>query len=145
VGAEFVGRVVKATAVVAALAALFCATYLSPRVGLGVAAGAAWGCLNLLVTGSVVRALVSTERRGKLRILMLSLVKFPLLYAAGFLLLRARVSPPESLVSGFSLVLLVIFLKALGASAAGSLQPIRGLAPWLGRLQPGGRLDTRRR
>jgi hypothetical protein len=141
VGAEYVVRIVKTTAAVAAVAALFCATYFSPAAGLGLAAGAAWGCLNLLATGYVVRTLLSAEKPGKLRVLKLSLVKFPLLYGAGFLLLRARVFPPESLVSGFSLVLLVIFLKALGASVAGSLSP----GPGPGRLQPGGRLLAKRR
>ncbi len=130
-GAEYTARVIKTTAAVAVLAALFCATYFSPAVGLGLLAGAAWGCVNLFATGQVVRALVSAERPGKVRILKLSFIKFPLLYGAGFLLLWSGVCPPESLVSGFSLVLLVIFLKALGSSAAESLS--RGLGSGMGR------------
>ncbi|MBN1504277.1 MAG: hypothetical protein JW952_04365 [Candidatus Eisenbacteria bacterium] len=126
-GAEHVFRIVKTTAVVAAVVALFCATYFSAAAGAGLLAGAAWGCLNLLATGRVVRTLVAPERPGRLRVLWLSFVKFPLLYGAGFLLLRAGVFPPESLVSGFSLVLVTIVLKALGASAAGSLDS-RGAA-----------------
>jgi hypothetical protein len=128
VNTEYTVRIVKTTAAVAVLAALFCATYFSPSAGLGLLAGAAWGCVNLFVTGQVVRALVSSERPGKLRILRLSFIKFPLLYGAGFLLLRSGVCPPGSLLSGFSLVLLVIFLKALGASAAETLNRGRGFA-----------------
>jgi len=137
VGAEYVVRIVKTTAAVAVVAALFCVTYVSPAAGVGLLAGAAWGCLNLLATGHVVRALVAAEKPGKLRVLMLSFVKFPLLYGAGFLLLRVGIFPPESLVSGFSLVLLIIFLKALGASVAGSLGA--------GHLTPGSRVHARRR
>lgn len=136
-GAEYTVRIVKTTAAVGLLAALFCATYFSPAAGAGLLAGAAWGCLNLLATGHVVRALVAAEKPGKLRIVILSLVKFPLLYGAGFLLLRVGVFPPESLVSGFSLVLLIILLKALGASAAESLGR--------GRLAPAGRPQAGRR
>ncbi len=126
VGTEYVRRVMRATAVVAAVAALFCVTYFSPAAGVGLLAGAAWGCFNLLATAQVVRTLVAPEKSSKLRIVVISFVKFPLLYGAGFLLLRAGVFPPESLVSGFSLVLLVIVLKALGASVAGSLSPLAG-------------------
>ncbi len=125
-GIEYVRRIVKTTAIVAIVVALFCVTYFSPVVGAALLAGAAWGCLNLLATAEVVRVLVAPEKSGKLRIVVLSLVKFPLLYGSGFLLLRAGVFPPGSLISGFSLVLLVIFLKALGASVAGSLSPLAG-------------------
>ena len=140
-GAEYVVRIVKTTAAVAAVTALFCVTYFSPAAGAGLLAGAAWGCLNLLATSHVVRTLVAPEKPGKLRVLVLSFVKFPVLYGAGFLLLRAGVFSPESLVSGFSLVLLIIVLKALGASVAGTLNAGRGI----GRLQPGSGPDAGRR
>ncbi len=136
-GAEYTVRIIKATAAVALLTALFCATYFSPAAGVGLLAGAAWGCLNLLVTGHFVRTLVAAVKPRKLRVLVLSFIKFPLLYGAGFLLLRVGVFPPESLVSGFSLVLLIIVLKALGASVAESLGR--------GHLTPAGRPQAGRR
>lgn len=154
-GVEFVVRIVKTTTVVAFVAALFSATYFSPAAGAGLWLGAVWGCLNLLATSHAVRLLIATEKPGKLRVLLLSFVKFPLLYGLGFLLLRIGVFSPESLVSGFSLVLLIILLKALGASMAGSFRAkdgkrvkgggavpeIRELPP----LESGSRLHAARR
>lgn len=94
------------------------ATYWSPRSALGFLAGALWSCLNLFAISHVVRSVLGSERPSKLKVVKLSLVKFPILYGTGFLLLRSRAFSPESLVAGFSLVLVVILLKIVGASVA---------------------------
>jgi hypothetical protein len=119
-GSEFVARVIKTTLVVTLIAALFCSTYFSLAWGAGLLLGALWGCLNLFAISEAVRSMIAAEKPGKLRIVLLSFIKFPVLYGLGFLLLLAGVFPPQSLVSGFSMVLLTILLKAIGASVAGS-------------------------
>jgi hypothetical protein len=109
---EFLTRVVRTSALVAPLVALFLATYVSPASGSGFLLGALWGMLNLLVTVSLVETLFGSENPGKARVAGIALVKFPILYSSGFFLMRVGVFPVGSLVSGFSLVLSIILLKA---------------------------------
>lgn len=113
-GFEFLARVVKTSALIAPLAALFLAAYLSPACGSGFLLGALWGMLNLLATISLVGAMFGRENVVASRVISLSLLKFPVLYASGFLVIRTGIFPLASLVSGFSLILSVILLKAFG-------------------------------
>jgi len=114
-GFEFLARVVRTSALVAPLIAIFLATYVSPSAGSGFLLGALWGILNLLAVISIVRAMFGSDDPGTRRVISLALLKFPVLYGAGFLLIRCGAFPLTSLVSGFSLILSVILLKAVGA------------------------------
>jgi hypothetical protein len=120
-GLEFVTRVVRTSAVVAPLVALFLATYFSLGSGAGFVLGTLWGSFNLLAATSLVRTLFGKENPSKCRVAGIVLLKFPVLYASGFFLLIIGVFPLGSLVSGFSLILAVILLKVLGAVLAEKL------------------------
>ncbi len=114
-GVEFIHRVIKTTLVLAALSFLFVTVYYDFKFGGGILAGAVWGCLSILFLTRLITEVFSpgTEiRKGK--VILIAVVKFPLLYAAGFLLLKIEYFPPESLVIGFSLLFVVMFLKAMG-------------------------------
>ncbi|MFH0777181.1 MAG: F0F1 ATP synthase subunit A [Candidatus Eisenbacteria bacterium] len=117
-GLEFIGRVVRTAAIVSAVASLLVATYVSLAGGAGLLVGTAWGSLNLLAIKSVVRSVIARERPSKADIAKTLAVKFPLLYGLGLLLLWFEPFPVVTLLAGFSLVLLTIFLKALGAQLA---------------------------
>ncbi|KPJ61278.1 MAG: hypothetical protein AMJ46_03045 [Latescibacteria bacterium DG_63] len=121
-GLEFVTRVVKTTVVVAIITALFVATYVSPAYGAGVFLGALWNSLNLLVVVSLVKIVIATEKFRKRKVACVVALKFPVLYGVGFFLLWTGLFPVVSLVVGFSLVLAVIILKALGITAAEKLR-----------------------
>jgi hypothetical protein len=114
-GVEFIHRVIKTTLVLAALGFLCVTVYYDFKFGGGILAGAIWGCLNILFLTRLITEVFSpgTEiRKGK--VILIAVVKFPLLYAAGFLLLKIEYFPPVSLVIGFSLLFVVMFLKAMG-------------------------------
>jgi hypothetical protein len=114
-GVEFIYRVIKTTLVLAVLGFLFLTVYYDFKFGGGILAGAAWGCLNLLFLTHLITEIFSPGKEiQKGKVILVALVKFPLLYAAGFLLLKIRYFPAESLVIGFSLLFVVMFLKALG-------------------------------
>jgi len=51
-------------------------------------------------------------KKGK--VIIIAVVKFPLLYAVGYSLLGILHLPPVSLLIGFTLIFLVMFLKAMG-------------------------------
>jgi hypothetical protein len=114
-GVEFIHRVIKTSLVLAALGFLFVTVYYDFKFAGGILAGAIWGCLNLLFLTRLITEIFSPgEEIRKGKVILIAVVKFPLLYAAGFLLLKMAYFPPVSLVIGFSLLFLVMFLKAMG-------------------------------
>jgi hypothetical protein len=114
-GIEFIHRVIRTSLVLAALGFLFVTVYYDFKFGAGILASAVWGCLNILFLTHLIMEIFSPGkeiRKGK--VILIAVVKFPLLYAAGFILLWLKYFPPVSLVIGFSLLFLVMFLKAMG-------------------------------
>jgi hypothetical protein len=114
-GPEFIHRVIKTSLVVSALAFLFVTVYHNFRFGAGILVGTIWGCANLYFLTNLITEIFSPGRdvrKGK--VILIVLVKFPLLYLVGYVLLMIKYFPALSLVSGFTLTFLVMFLKALG-------------------------------
>jgi hypothetical protein len=71
----------------------------------GVLAGAGWGALNFLLLIKLFRIALLKQPKTKLPLFLL--IKFPILYLIGFLLLVCKWFPVYSLLLGFGLVLLV--------------------------------------
>jgi hypothetical protein len=114
-GPEFIHRVIKTSLVVAVLGFLFVTVYYNFRFGAGILVGTIWGGLNLYFLTNLITEIFSPGkevRKGK--IILIVLVKFPLLYLIGYILLIIKYFPAVSLISGFTLIFLVMFLKALG-------------------------------
>jgi hypothetical protein len=116
-GPEFINRVIRTSLVVSALGFLFVTVYYNFKFkfGAGILVGTIWGCVNLYFLTSLITEIFSPGkevRKGK--VLLIALVKFPLLYLVGYVLLIIKFFPPISLVLGFTLIFLVMFLKALG-------------------------------
>ncbi|MFH1335529.1 MAG: ATP synthase subunit I [Candidatus Zixiibacteriota bacterium] len=114
-GIEFIHRVIKTSLVLAVLILLFVTVYYDFKFGAGILAGSAWGCLNLYFMTKLITEIFSPGKEVKKRkVVLIAVVKFPLLYLAGYLLFKMNYFPPISLVCGFTLIFLVIFLKAMG-------------------------------
>jgi hypothetical protein len=113
-GLEFIHRIIRTSLIVSALAFLFVAVYRNFPFGLGLFLGTAWGCLNLFFITQLVVEAFSLKKPSKVKLSLILLVKFPLLYFAGYILLRLKYFPVESLLIGFTLIFLITFLKALG-------------------------------
>ncbi|HEX7401168.1 MAG TPA: ATP synthase subunit I [candidate division Zixibacteria bacterium] len=114
-GIEFIHRVIKTSLVLAVLILLFVTVYYDFKFAAGILAGCVWGCLNLYFMTQLITEIFAPGKEVKKRkVVLISVVKFPLLYAAGYLLLKTSYFPPLSLICGFTLIFLVIFLKALG-------------------------------
>jgi F-type H+-transporting ATPase subunit a len=113
-GPDFLVRTLRATAIVTAIVALALAAFADARLALAVAAGSGWSILNVVLLGRLVRTLGYRGKPGNpLATLLLFGLKGPLLYLAGYALLRAGLSP-LGLSLGFSLVFAVVTLRALG-------------------------------
>lgn len=110
----FVIRSLKLTALLAVLGFMFTSVYLGAGWGLGFLLGAAWGIGNLYLIKTLIELAVRLDGRDWTSVGVLVLVKFPLLYGLGYLVLSRPWYPFWAPVIGFSLPLAVIVLKAMG-------------------------------
>jgi len=113
-GLEFINRVIKITLILAAVILVLVSFYYGVAYGLAIFAGSVWGCLNLYFLKQLVQNWLTLGPRDYLKIWTILGLKFPILYAAGFGLLKIKYLPPLNLLLGFSLIFAVIFLKGLG-------------------------------
>jgi hypothetical protein len=113
-GIEFIHRVIKTSLIVAALIFLFAVFYYRFDYASGIFVGCGWGCVNLFFLTNLITETTSLEGINRKRVLLLVLLKFPLLYVSGYFLLRIKYFPVTSLLVGFTLIFVVILLKALG-------------------------------
>ena len=113
-GIEFIHRVIKSSLILAALIFLLVTFYHKFNYAAGILVGCGWGCLNLYFLTNLITQATTPRGINKKRIVLLVLVKFPLLYVSGYILLRVKYFPVTSLLVGFTLMFVVILLKALG-------------------------------
>lgn len=111
-GLEFLQRVTKTSVITGALLFAVITTYLGFSAGTAWIAGCAWSLVNLYFISLFVRTLVANGRR--VRMILIALVKVPVLYALGYLLIWTGYFPLELLLAGFMWPLMVITLKAMG-------------------------------
>lgn len=110
---EFVTRVIRISVILSILGFLFVAKAFGVQPGLGFLAGAAWSTLSLWLLKLVITNAFAKEVNKK-RILVLFVLKFPVLYLSGFLLVFYGKIHGIGAVAGFSLPLAVCLLKAGG-------------------------------
>jgi hypothetical protein len=123
---SFIRRSIEITLTLTALAFLALLAYGRSDWAWGVGLGSVWACVNWILITIVVRVVLTRERaltvRAKIWLAVLILVKFPLLYGAGYVLLRQGF-PVLSLLAGFWIILAVIVAKAAGRLVLG-LDPV---------------------
>jgi len=114
---SFLRRVLRGSLVVSALGGLVGASLVSGDWGLGFAAFGLWATANIWALARVLRLLVG-PRRSPVELILALVLKMPVLYGVGFLLLWQGGFPPVSVVCGISVPLAVIFLKMIGRIVA---------------------------
>ncbi|MDD2679768.1 MAG: hypothetical protein PHO03_03080 [Candidatus Omnitrophica bacterium] len=103
---EPVKRAIKVNIILVAVAALAFAAMRKFSFSAGLLVGAGWSTANFLFTISLLEIALLRKPKGKL--LLLLLIKFPVLYLLGFLILFFKVFPALSLLLGLSSILLVL-------------------------------------
>jgi len=76
------------------------------RFACGFLVSAAWSITNFLLLIKILEIATLHKSRGKFSLILL--IKFPLLYLIGFLILTAKFFPVFSLLAGLGSILLVI-------------------------------------
>lgn len=113
-GLEFLHRVMRATAVVGVLAFAFVALYYNVEFAWGILVGCAWGIGNFWALTRVITALVTPHGIDRRRALIMAAIKFPVLYVGGYFILTSGWFPPLALLAGFTILFVVVALKAAG-------------------------------
>jgi hypothetical protein len=110
---DFITRTLKTTGVVLLLALAFGSVYFNFYDALALFSAGVWSMINLIFLSMLIRAAIRPEGIDKVKVLGLMLIKFPILYAAGFFLLITPIFRPIPLIIGFSIVLFVMSMKAI--------------------------------
>lgn len=110
---DFIQRTLKTTGVILLIMFVVGLYYFGFYDSLAVLSAGIWSMINLYFLSALVRTVVRPDGVDKMAALGLGLIKFPLLYAAGYFLLTADIFRPIPLVIGFTTILAVMVLKAV--------------------------------
>ena len=114
-----VTRIQIGTLLVGALAAGFAWALGWPSLVLPILGGVVWGSANVWLLYRLSEYLRPDRDKPMLPLLLIVLVKFPAMYGLAFFLLRHRpVAEVAAAAAGFTLVLVVMVLRAVGAQMA---------------------------
>ena len=121
-GLDFINRTLRTTGIILLIFFPFGIYYLGFYASLAVFSGGIWAMVNLLLLTRLIRAAVRPEGADKGIVAGVALVKFPLLYAAGYFLVTTTIFDPLEVLIGFSLLLAVIVLKIIARALFGTDQ-----------------------
>lgn len=111
---DFISRTLKTTAILVLIFVPFGLYYFGIYPTIAILSGAIWSFLNLMFLTALVKAAIRVDGADGASSAAWALVKFPLLYAAGYFLLKVPQFDPVHLLIGFSSLLAVMLLKVLG-------------------------------
>lgn len=111
--ADFIQRTLRTTGIVLIVTFLFGLYYFGLYDALAYLSAGIWSMLNLIFLTALVRMALRPDKIDKLAVAGLALIKFPLLYGAGYFLFTVEIFRPIPLFIGLSSVLLIMALKAL--------------------------------
>jgi hypothetical protein len=116
--ADLPRRVRKTSIILGAVVAIPLTTYFGLMAGAAWVAGVTWSLFNLAMTGSLMKRIL-TDARDRNAIALILTLKFPVLYAAGFVMLAVLRLPAVWWLAGFSWPLFVTVMKAAGRTYLG--------------------------
>ncbi len=109
---NFISRVINVTTALAIIGCVAACLYWGLLSAVGLGLGAAWGCLNLYFLKKLLEEYLKLNSKDALKCYTWIGIKFPLLYVIGYGLLK--VFSILSLVCGFSLIFIAIFILGIG-------------------------------
>ena len=112
-GPEFLSRVRKTAIISGLFLSWIVAAYWDVAAGAGWAIGCVWSLVNLYFIGRIVRLTLSGGPKIRRRAAFLLMIKIPVLYGIGFVLLWSGWIPVIALLAGFTWPLIVSTLKIL--------------------------------
>ncbi|UCD64904.1 MAG: hypothetical protein JSW34_05595 [Candidatus Zixiibacteriota bacterium] len=116
---DFVARTLRITGVVLLISLPFGIYYFGIWPALAFFSGGIWGMVNLIFLSSLIRTAIRPGGADTTRAVGFAVIKFPLLYLAGYALLKVPRFEPLHLLAGFSVLFLVMLLKATARALLG--------------------------
>ncbi|MEW5923991.1 MAG: hypothetical protein AB1746_08395 [Candidatus Zixiibacteriota bacterium] len=110
----FVSRTLRTTSLLALVVLIIGTFYFGFYPTLSIVTGIIWGMVNLYFLERLVRSALRPEGVDKMAALVYLFIKFPLLYASLYFMVTSKFFDAILLLIGFTVVLLVIVLKAAG-------------------------------
>jgi len=111
---EFISRTLRTSGIVLLISLLFGIYYFGPLPAIAFFSGGVWGMVNLMFLSALVRVALRPGGADVSSTLVWMVIKFPLLYLAGYALLKVSGFEAVSLLLGFTLILAIIILKVIG-------------------------------
>lgn len=111
---DFLKRSLRASIIVTVILTPFTLLYFDIPTGWGFAAGAVWNIVNVYLLSQVVTNLITPHPSNKRLGAAAGVIKFPVLYGIGYLILRYTNPSVYGIMAGFSLILTIFLLKATG-------------------------------
>jgi hypothetical protein len=133
-GLEFLDRTLRTTGIVLLIFLPFGLYYIGVWPALAVFSGGVWGLVNLIFVSALIRAAIQTGEVDKMKTLGLVIIKFPLLYGAGYFLTQVPQFDPLYLLAGFTSLFVIIVLRGVGTAMMrasdrnGDSEKVRGIA-----------------
>src|SRR3989304_5435765 len=106
---DFIKRSIRASVIVTMILAPFTFYYLGIQTGWGFVAGAAWNIINVYLLSQVVVNLITPHPSNKKLVAVAGILKFPVLYGIGFVILSYTNPSVYGIMAGFSLILSIFF------------------------------------
>ncbi len=122
-GLEFIGRTLRTFGLVLLIFLPFGFYYFGAYPTLAVLSGGVWGMLNLIFLTELIKAVIRPGGTQIERAIVFGVIKFPLLYLTAYALLKIPQFKAVWLLAGFSGILLIVLLKALGRILLGLDNP----------------------
>lgn len=116
---NFIIKSLKIAAVITIIFAPFSLVYFNTSVAIGFTAGAVWNILNVYLLFQASNVLVPSEQADEAKKMMgiiAGIVKFPVLYGLGYVIIKYTGASLYGIIAGFSLIFVVLVLRAVGGS-----------------------------
>ena len=118
-GLDFIARTLRTSSILLLVFLPFGVYYMGVYPALAVLSGGVWGLINLIFLSQLVRTVIRPGKIDVKRAVGLGVIKFPLLYLAGYFLVSIDRFDPLLLLAGFSVFPAVMLLKSLGRVVLG--------------------------
>jgi len=119
-GLEFITRVIRTSAITGLVVALCLALYYDWKFALGFLTGLAWSLVNLFFIRQLIAEVISPGKTVRKNLAAaFAIIKFPLLYVAGYFIIASGWFSIYALLIGFSFMFVIIVLKVLGRLVLG--------------------------
>ncbi|MCC6543307.1 MAG: hypothetical protein IT392_02250 [Nitrospirae bacterium] len=111
---NFLKRSIRASVIVTVILFPFTLYYFGIHTGWGFVAGSAWNIVNVYLLSQVVINLITPHPSNKKLGAVAGILKFPVLYGIGYVILSYTNPSVYGIMAGFTLILGIILLKAIG-------------------------------